>query len=281
MSWHFLQGQAEGSWEVLLRSIPFAVPFCSRGNAMVTSIDSRSGMTCKRSTVDRGAGTWTSSAADSHAKTSASPQAVAPQESTVQKAVFGWRWPESFARFDRATYSWKIRQLSLFEGLDAFSEIWPQWGSMRDGECSEQTPSGHLISENGSGLLPTLRASESRNGFSMRPAELTRHVPGISALLRVASSVLPGTAEIESMLNANAAKKLETVRRLLREGNLPTPMATPYGSMTGGGASIEQRIGGQWICFREWMMGWPLGWTASEPLETDRFHKWLHWHGGR
>jgi hypothetical protein len=31
----------------------------------------------------------------------------------------------------------------------------------------------------------------------------------------------------------------------------------------------------------EWFMGWPIGWTASEPLETDRFRQWLLGHGRR
>jgi hypothetical protein len=29
----------------------------------------------------------------------------------------------------------------------------------------------------------------------------------------------------------------------------------------------------------EWMMGWPIGWTALEPLATDKFQQWLHAHG--
>ena len=29
----------------------------------------------------------------------------------------------------------------------------------------------------------------------------------------------------------------------------------------------------------EWLMGWPIGWTACEPLETARFRLWLHSHG--
>ena len=31
--------------------------------------------------------------------------------------------------------------------------------------------------------------------------------------------------------------------------------------------------------FVEALMGWPLGWTALEPLATDRFQQWLQWHG--
>ena len=29
----------------------------------------------------------------------------------------------------------------------------------------------------------------------------------------------------------------------------------------------------------EWLMGWPIGWTASEPLEMDKFHEWRRAHG--
>jgi hypothetical protein len=29
----------------------------------------------------------------------------------------------------------------------------------------------------------------------------------------------------------------------------------------------------------EMLMGWPVGWTALEPLETDRFQQWLDSHG--
>lgn len=30
---------------------------------------------------------------------------------------------------------------------------------------------------------------------------------------------------------------------------------------------------------QEWLMGWPIGWSALKPLETDRFHAWLLQHG--
>jgi hypothetical protein len=29
----------------------------------------------------------------------------------------------------------------------------------------------------------------------------------------------------------------------------------------------------------EWLMGWPIGWTDSKPLETDRFQQWWNSHG--
>jgi hypothetical protein len=32
--------------------------------------------------------------------------------------------------------------------------------------------------------------------------------------------------------------------------------------------------------FSEWLMGWPLQWTAIEPLETAKFREWQQQHGG-
>jgi DNA (cytosine-5)-methyltransferase 1 len=70
---------------------------------------------------------------------------------------------------------------------------------------------------------------------------------------------------------------------------LPTPTASLYGSNQGGASgrvgevrhSLEHWTGGPWPSFREWMMGWPIGWTACAPLATDRFQEWLRWHGQR
>jgi hypothetical protein len=64
---------------------------------------------------------------------------------------------------------------------------------------------------------------------------------------------------------------------------LPTPTAKLYGYNKGGAAgrvgkerpSLESLIGGVSIALREWMMGWPIGWTALESLGTDRFRMWL------
>lgn len=69
---------------------------------------------------------------------------------------------------------------------------------------------------------------------------------------------------------------------------LPTPTASSYGSNRGGAAgrvgktrkSLSGVLGGpenpEW---REWLMGWPIGWTDLKPLATDRFRSWLSSHG--
>ena len=42
--------------------------------------------------------------------------------------------------------------------------------------------------------------------------------------------------------------------------------------MAGGG-----QLNPDWV---EWLMGWPIGWTASEPLAMARFREWWRQHGG-
>ncbi len=45
-------------------------------------------------------------------------------------------------------------------------------------------------------------------------------------------------------------------------------------------AEMAKKAGGSlnptWV---EWLMGWPLGWSALEPLEMGRFQRWLRSHG--
>jgi hypothetical protein len=65
---------------------------------------------------------------------------------------------------------------------------------------------------------------------------------------------------------------------------LPTPVAsdihhrkTKYAQ---GGSALSFVIGGplnpNWV---EWLMGWPIGWTDSGPLEMAKFRRWLDEHG--
>lgn len=116
----------------------------------------------RNSTAHAGADTSMSSAVDSPARTSASPEEA--QELVAKKADSGKRWRESFARFDRNTSLWRTHQLSLAGDWELFSATWPRWGSMRDGECWERTMQVRHIEESAFGFwLPTLTANDAKN----------------------------------------------------------------------------------------------------------------------
>jgi len=153
MSWHILkdcenslcsQEQEEASSEAICWDGERFAPssgqttlgrYCLPDSETGSCPDSRSGMMSRPSTETHGEGESMSSQAGSHVRTSAQPGKA--QESTGRGLECGSTWPGSFAKYDPDSSSWKTPQYSLLEGLDVFSETWPRWGTMRNGECWE------------------------------------------------------------------------------------------------------------------------------------------------
>lgn len=82
----------------------------------------------------------------------------------ANEAAYGLKWPASLAKFDPATSSWKTAQFSLLGDLDEFSQTWPRWGLMRNGECWERPTLAPRTSASVSGLWATPAASDSSRG---------------------------------------------------------------------------------------------------------------------
>lgn len=82
------------------------------------------------------------------------------KESMGNVPDFGERWPESLAKFDRVTSSWKTAQYSLAGGLAEYSETWPRSGSMRNGIVFRRAKSGRHTHAKGCSFWPTPRASD-------------------------------------------------------------------------------------------------------------------------
>ena len=72
----------------------------------------------------------------------------------------GEKWRASFAKYDPNLSLWKTHQCLLLGDLEEFSETWPKWGLMRDGECWEQTPLGLVTIEKEFGYWPTPTATD-------------------------------------------------------------------------------------------------------------------------
>lgn len=181
MSWHFLQEGGAASWphtcldgapSALLSLMPEHGRSCLTASETECSNDSRSGTTCELLTGTHGAEVSMSSLVDSHAKTSAS--AELGQELTANDPAFGWKWPESFVRFDRVSSLWRTRQCSLLGGLAEFSETWPEWGWMRSGECSELPALERPITEPGFSWLLTPTAQSWKAWTFRNPLKLIR-----------------------------------------------------------------------------------------------------------
>ena len=65
----------------------------------------------------------------------------------------------------------------------------------------------------------------------------------------------------------------------------PTPSASGGTNAGGANSARAAKVRGTYIAgrvnpeFQEWLMSWPIGWTALEPLGTDKFRLWLQEHG--
>ena len=153
----------DGAPSALVKLMPMPEMPYSKDNATEYCHASQSGMMSKLSTATAGAVMCKSSAAVSHARTSAWETQTAT-DSTANGADYGPRCAESLARFNPATSSWKTRQQSLFGGLADYSETWPEWGMMQDGECWALKMPAALMPAVGSGSLPTPCASDWKGG---------------------------------------------------------------------------------------------------------------------
>ena len=286
MSWHFSQALVEayseanssdGRPSAPLSGKPTPQAYLSPDRMKAFSRLSRFGMTCEPLTDDLGAAVLTWCLAASPAKTSAQP-AKAP-ESTESAAECGRTWRESFARWDRDTSSWRTPQCSLLEGLDVFSETWPQWGMMRGGECSVQTMPVLRTSGTGSGSWLTPNANDSKPAGPkevemMRIYETGTNVPDTYKRLRSQATARQWPtvrARMWPTPTAHNAKEQDSAS----EATLNTP--TLCHQARGGDKTQPKNLNPVWV---EWLMGWPLGWTDLKPLATDKFQSWRHSHGG-
>ena len=278
MSWHFSQAmEAEFSAAICAggeQSAPLKLPQTPENDSWPAKTTeacdpSRSGTTCAVSTGSPGLDVWMSSLAAFHAPTFPPPakkQALPASNQDSGASLLG-----SLARFDRDSSSWKTAQLSLLGGLEPFSETWPRWGLMRDGVCWEQMkPPSRLIAErsrsatrgieSGSWVAdraptPTVCGNYNRKGASPTSGDgLATWVRQRLPTPRCHDAKVMGPSE----LNRNSVR-LAAMVKWPKESQQPGGPLNP-----------------EWV---EWLMGWPIGWTDLEALETGRFQQWQRLHG--
>jgi hypothetical protein len=147
---------------------------------------------------------------------------------------------------------WVTRQLTLQGTQELFSATWPPAGMIVDGTAYPLPRSARLISETGCGLWASPCVGDATGGRTSK----------------------------------GKARQGETgLRKQVQMW--PTPKGTPSepdyarrGREKSGGDDLTTVVGGQLNPqFVEWLMGWPLEWTALQPLAMDRFQEWLEQHG--
>ena len=231
MSWHFSQAvEAEyleenslgGELCALWRSTTTAPDDSCSGKMKGTFHRSPFGMMFAPSTECRGAELLTWFLGASRARTSVPPDLVMGWK--VNAVVCGWKWRGSSMKYDHDSRLWKTRQCSLLGDSEEYSETWPKWGLMQDGEVSPLEMRVRRL-KGSDFLLPAPTKSMGKRGWGLSRTGRARY-------------------------------SQELIDNALSFGYKPPP------------------------ALLEWTMGWPLTWSQSQPLETDRFQAWLRAHGG-
>lgn len=306
MSWHYLQGPEAVSWEenssggkpsVLSRLIPTAEVSCSPDNETAFSTASPSGMTCGRSTGSRGEGMSMSSPQGSPVSRSAAP---ASNEAKTTAVTCGPRLSVSFVKFDPDSHSWKMfPALFLAATLAPYSGTWPKAGMMLDGVCYRQPRWERHIGERGCGYWPTPTRAD-RSGHAGQYPKTATHHEGLTLATAVRGYwPTPRASDREGGPSKSDGKRGASLRDYC--GPNPTkawPMPTARDWRSGkasqetmnknsrplneavvsGGTRTQQsgRLNPAWV---EWLMGWPITWSALKPLATGRYRQWLKLHG--
>ena len=263
MSWHYLQEGEEASWEgssldgapsALLSLLPTQDESCSQDKEMESCHASPSGMTSEPLTASPGADTSMSSVPGSLAHPSVS---LASERLETQTRICGLTPSASFARYDPSTCCWRTYQTSLLNltgTCTPYSEGWPRAGMTVDGTVCLRQPLAPITKETGSGLLPTITAQSygtNQGGAAGRVGKVRMSLQSMARMNKWP------TPTVQDASNNGGPSQF-------RRNSLPL------------NAQVGGKLNPQWV---EWLMGWPIGWTALEPLAMDKYQQWYDSHG--
>ena len=213
------------------------------GSGTASCLGFRSSGTCGNSTGGRGGESPVSSAPASPASPIAPPASILGKRT---RGTFGRIRCVAYARWDPASCSWRTcRGFWDMPILAQSSGGWPRAGTLRNGMLYRRRPWVLPTYAKGCGYLPTPTAPDAKG----RSGKGHVHRHGAKKL----ADVLP---------TPNSSNGLRGGKQ---DGHYPWKWGVPGDP---GYSALNPD-------FVEWMMGWPIGWTASSPLATARFHRWL------
>ena len=296
-----------------LNVMPTPHPFWHRDKTTDISRRSPSGLTCAVLTVTHGAALLTSFQEASRARTFPPPEKALASAESVPGC--GQKWRGLSVKFDPASSSWKTHHSLFPEVLDWSSLTLPAWGMMRLGELWERTTPGLPTVANESGSeqswpTPTVaeatkigaQANYGQVGLNNHPrirgmperdkGEKSRGGTKTRQTWPTPRAGKTSDENEESWKARNADGQVSTPPLTLAVKMWATPQARDFRSGEGhrfenpertknlNDQAAQTEASGQlspdWV---EWLMGWPIGWTASAPLATDKFRQWCASHG--
>lgn len=299
MSWLFSQAlvaeyseaiSSGGAPSAPLSVMPTQHKFWRNDKTIEPSQLSRFGLTCAVLTESHGEALLTWFLADSRVRTFQLP-GLAPVL-TARAPGSGVKWRESLARYDLSSSTWKTHLCLWEEDLHWSSVTLPKWGMTRSGALFQHPTAERPISGTGFGLLPTPLAGDSRRGDCQ--SERNRRSPSLVSAARL----WPTPTSTECSGGSQSVQKRKAGGHHIRLRDAVHTWPTPVASMAKGSSpaaltrksgadrsndrldhAVMASDGGQlnpeWV---EWLMGWPIGWTALKPLAMDKFREWRQQH---
>jgi hypothetical protein len=253
------ENSLDGTLFARLRSSDMPVSYCWRDRTTEALDLFQFGMTCDPSTEDPGVGLLTWYLEGSRAKTLVwQERCGAEMVSMESDPVYGGRCSELLARFARPLYSVKTLPHSERTDWMKSSEPLPASGMIAGGSLWELSQSDSITNAIDSGsMLPTPTARDWKDTPGMTP----ERKDGKTRLDRLPMLLfdLVRSAGISTKRNAGSMGAQIVKLMDLAEITITGPDYCPE--------------------LPEWVMGWPIGWTALKPLETGRFRQWLLSHG--
>jgi DNA (cytosine-5)-methyltransferase 1 len=247
-----VNGLSNGEPSAMSNGTNIANRFCKLESEMGSYTMHPYGAMCEHLMANRGKGELMLSVLDFHANHSAlqekeSPVMISETGGLIPFALLGKYNPDlySLKMSKDCSVQWIKPKQTLFFTSELFSKTWPKAGIMQDGMCYQHPSAEHRINENEYGLwpTPTVNGNYNRKGLSKTSGD------GL----------------------ATAVKKFAT------------PNARNWKGPTGPNwnhETLPDQLGGQlnpnWV---DWLMGWPIGWSASKHLEMGKFLLWLQQHG--
>jgi hypothetical protein len=152
-------------------------------------------------------------------------------------------------QLDPDSYSWKMSPLLKATVLNKLSKTWPSWGMTQGGFAYEHPMSGHRITETGGSryAVPTPQARDWKgsSGRSLKGQEYD----------------LPTFVKMWPTPNASCRDR----------GNMSMPSIqrrAAIGKQLNLSMVVHPTSGQLNPTWVEWLMGWPIGYTASKQSET-------------
>ena len=260
MAWLYVPG-LEDSSEELNQSLIDTKPFVmSRGKPMRHRALSRkwkkdgwmkrlSGLTLEPLTAILGVEKWISFQEDSLANHSVKLENKKGQRI---RGTYGLKYQGSLAKLDLQSLSWKTYQMSLTSQDRLSLQTWPKWGTIRAGVLYAHPTPMLLI--------------EGRDSFRSRsiPTPTTMDSQYLSSKRTVMIESLQkggwrgvSLKDYAQMFPTPTAKANQTAPSMLKKGGSFKNLH---------GLSKTGSLNPEWV---EWLMGWPIGWTDCEPVETE------------